>query len=64
MTEKVRIIEDFNTTMGHLLLVDNDRSFQVGQTIDTGIAAYLVRGIQPHRDPEQHKVVLRVEKIQ
>lgn len=64
MTEKVRIIEDFNTTMGHLLLVDNDRSFQIGQRIDTEQASYLIRGIHPHRDPEQHKVALRVDKLQ
>lgn len=62
MTEKVRIIEAFNTTMGHMLVVENDRSFQVGQTIDTEQASYLIRGIQPHRDPKQHKVALRVER--
>ena len=64
MTGKVRIIEDFDTTMGHMLLVDNDRSFQVGQTIETEQALYLIRGIHPHRDPEQHKVALRVDKVQ
>ena len=63
MIEKVSTIGVFNTTMGCILLVDNDRLFQVGQIIESNKTKYRILGIQPNHDIERHRIGLRVERI-
>ena len=61
MTEKVSIIEAYNTTIGHMILVKDDHSFKVGQFVEAGGKRYRIAGIHPHHDPEAGIVALRVE---
>lgn len=62
MTETVNIIEAFNTTIGYMITVKADRSFQVGQIIEDGQARYRIEGIHPHHDPDAGIISLRVSK--
>ena len=63
MIKQVRIIEDFNTTIGHIIVVEGDQVFRIGQIIEDGRVRFRINGIQPHHDPGQNKVALRVENI-
>lgn len=63
MTETVSIIEAFDTTIGIMITVKDDRSYRVGQIVRTNNECYRIEGIQPHHDPDAQIIALRVTKM-
>lgn len=62
MTEQVHIIEDFNTSIGHIIIVKNDRIFRVGQTIEADGKRYSVKGFPTNSEPDFENTAMIVTK--
>ena len=62
MTEKVNIIGEFNTAMGHIVTVKGDRAFKVGQRIESDGKHYTIKGVNMVYNLELNVVGLIVEK--
>lgn len=54
---KVTIQEKFNTTMGLILKVENDRVFKVNDTIETDEGIYTIKRIAFSSKPESANYV-------
>ena len=44
MIKQVNFIEEFDTSVGHIVTVKGDRVYKVGQTIESNGKRYLIKG--------------------
>ena len=44
MIKQVNFIEEFDTSMGHIVTVKGDHVYKVGQTIENNGKRYLIKG--------------------
>ena len=44
MIKQVNFIEEFDTSMGHIVTVNGDQVYKVGQTIENNGKRYLIKG--------------------
>ena len=44
MIKQVNFIEEFDTSMGHLVIVNSDQMFKIGQTIENNDKRYSIKG--------------------
>ena len=54
---KVNIKEKFNTSFGLILLVDNDRTFHIGDKINTDEGQYKIEQIKFSTKPTEDNIV-------
>ena len=44
MTEQVNFTGEFDTSMGHIVTIETDRVFRVGQFVESGGKRYQIKG--------------------
>ena len=63
MTDRVTVIESFDTSLGKIITVVNDRLYRVGQEIETSEGIYRINAIHFSNNPSSNIIAIGIESI-
>ena len=63
MTKKVNIIAEYDTSMGHILTVNSDQVYKIGQSIENNGKRYLIKGFPIANNAKPNVVDMIVTRI-
>ena len=64
MIKQVNFIGEFDTSMGHLVIVNSDQSYKIGQTIENNGKRYSIKGFPLINNAKPDTINMIVSEIQ